>query len=134
MAKKRTTNIRGRGGPRPGAGRPKNSRNKVSKEERAKYEASGELPLDYMMRIMRDARYPKARRDEMAKAAAPYFHARLSSTEVKVAKGDKFRKASEDMEPKEAMEAYMSTMNMPTFEDDQPSQPVTPEARGKTKH
>lgn len=118
MPRKRTTNIRGRGGKRPGSGRPKGAINKVSKAEKEKYAASGEMPLDYMMRIMRDARYPKARRDEMAKAAAPYFHAKLSSVEVKNKKGEKFKIASEDMTPKEAMDAYLSTLSQPTFEDE----------------
>jgi hypothetical protein len=118
MPSKRTTNIRGKGGKRPGAGRPKGAINKVSKAEKEKYAASGEMPLDYMMRIMRDSRYPKARRDEMAKAAAPYFHAKLSSVEVKNKKGEKFRVATADMTPKEAMDAYMSTLSQPTFEDD----------------
>jgi hypothetical protein len=115
--KRKTTHIRGRGGARPGAGRPKGRINKVSREERAKYAESGELPLDYMMRIMRDARYPKARRDQMAMAAAPYFHAKLSSMEIKNKKGEKFRLATADMSAKEAMEAYMSTLSQPTFED-----------------
>lgn len=111
--------VRGRrGGKRPGAGRPKGAICKVSKEDRERFAAGGELPLDYMMRIMRDARYPKARRDEMAKAAAPYFHAKLSSVEVKNKKGEKFRLATQDMTPKEAMDAYLSTLSQPTFEDE----------------
>lgn len=116
--KKRTTLIRGRGGKRPGAGRPKGAINKVSKAERERYAAEGELPLEYMMRIMRDSRFPKARRDEMAKAAAPYFHAKLSSVEVKNKKGEKFRTVTENMSPKEAMDAYLSTLSQPTFEDE----------------
>jgi hypothetical protein len=118
MPSKRTTNIRGKGGKRPGAGRPKGAINKVSKAERERYAAEGELPLDYMMRIMRDSRYPKARRDEMAKSAAPYFHAKLSSVEVKNKKGEKFKLATQDMTAKEAMDAYLSTLSQPTFEDD----------------
>ena len=35
----------------------------------------------YMLRIMRDPSQPVGRRDEMAKAAAPFCHSRLSSVE-----------------------------------------------------
>lgn len=115
----RRTDIKGRGGKRPGAGRPKGSISRVTKEDRAKFAASGDLPLDYMMRIMRDNRMPKARRDEMAKAAAPYFHSKLSSVEVKNKKGEKFRVATADMTPKEAMDVYLQTLSQPTFEDDE---------------
>jgi hypothetical protein len=38
----------------------------------------GELPLDYMLRTMRDPTASTKRRDEMARAAAPYLHARLA--------------------------------------------------------
>jgi len=34
--------------------------------------ASGEMPLDYMLRVMREESAAETRRDEMAKAAAPY--------------------------------------------------------------
>jgi hypothetical protein len=39
--------------------------------------ANGEMPLDYMLRVMRDPTAEAGRRDEMAKAAAPYLHARI---------------------------------------------------------
>lgn len=64
-------------------GRPKGSLNKKTAEKLAAIEASGELPLDYMLRIMRDPLQDNARRDEMAKAASPYVHARLSNIESK---------------------------------------------------
>ena len=37
---------------------------------------SGKLPLDYMLGVMRDSKADKERRDDMARAAAPYLHAR----------------------------------------------------------
>jgi hypothetical protein len=43
--------------------------------------ASGETPLEYMLRIMRDEAAESTRRDDMAKTAAPYLHPRLSSVE-----------------------------------------------------
>ena len=36
--------------------------------------------MEYMLRIMRDPREPAARRDEMAKAAAPFLHPRMQPT------------------------------------------------------
>jgi hypothetical protein len=68
-----------RGGKRPGAGRPWGA---ISKSTRAILEATaagGEMPIEYMLRIMRDPREPAARRDEMARAAAPYVHAKIQS-------------------------------------------------------
>jgi len=75
-----------KGGKRPGAGRPKGA---ISKSTRAIVEgakSAGMLPLDYMLAVMRDREAETGRRDDMAKAAAPYLHPRLASTEVK---GDK---------------------------------------------
>ena len=42
----------------------------------------GETPLEYMLRVMRDRTQEHIRRDEMAKAAAPYVHARLNAVDV----------------------------------------------------
>ena len=46
--------------------------------------ASGETPLQYMLRVMRDPKAKQERRDEMAKAVAPYVHARLASVTANV--------------------------------------------------
>src|SRR6202011_471487 len=46
---------------------------------RAEVAASGEIPLDYMLRVMRDETVEPTRRDAMAKAAAPYVHPSLAS-------------------------------------------------------
>jgi hypothetical protein len=70
------------GGPRPNSGRKKGTPNRFNIESREKAKLSGLLPLDYMLGVMRDERLPKPRRDEMAKAAAPYLHARLASMQV----------------------------------------------------
>jgi hypothetical protein len=59
-------------------GRPKGSRNKRTHALIEAAEAGGELPLDYMLRVMRDTAASAKRRDEMARAAAPYLHARLA--------------------------------------------------------
>ena len=42
------------------------------------------MPLDYILRMMRDPSAPAKRRDEMAKAAAPFLHAKLASVEQHV--------------------------------------------------
>ena len=59
------------------AGRPKGS---VNKRTQAYLRTNGgDLPLDYMLRIMRDPSQDHSRRDDMAKAAAPFLHAKLQS-------------------------------------------------------
>ncbi|MGA2258463.1 MAG: hypothetical protein ABSG53_27690 [Thermoguttaceae bacterium] len=45
-------------------------------------EAGGEMPLDYMLRAMRDPKALKKRRDAMAQAAAPYLHPKLSAVDT----------------------------------------------------
>ena len=62
-------------------GRPKGSRNKLTRALLEAVQVGGELPLDYMLRVMRDPKAHARRRDEMAKAAAPYLHSKLASIE-----------------------------------------------------
>ena len=60
-------------------GRKKGTKNKRTQEvERIVKEAieKGLMPLEYMIQVMVDKRAKVARRDDMAKAAAPYLHAR----------------------------------------------------------
>ena len=71
----------GHGGKRTGAGRPKGAASRANEEVRQEAAVTGELPLAYMLRIMRDPSQPVGRRDDMAKAAAPFCHSRLSSVE-----------------------------------------------------
>lgn len=70
-----------RGGKRENAGRPLGAVAAVNKEARAKALATGESPLDYMLRVMRDEDTEPERRDRMAQGAAPYVHAKLASLE-----------------------------------------------------
>lgn len=63
-------------------GRPKGSPNKKTAEVIAAIEESGETPLDYMLRVMRDAEGGMDRRDDMAKAAAPYVHSKLAQIDA----------------------------------------------------
>jgi hypothetical protein len=67
-------------------GRKKGSRNKRPRELIERIEASGLVPLEYMLSVMRDETAPPERRDEMAKAAAPFVHPRLAAMKVS---GDK---------------------------------------------
>jgi hypothetical protein len=69
------------GGKRPGAGRPKGARNKATEEARQKAAKEGEMPLAYMLKVMRDPNADEKRRDAMAQAAAPYTHSKLSTIE-----------------------------------------------------
>jgi hypothetical protein len=66
------------GGRRIGSGRPKGAASKANEEARAKALASGVSPLDYMLGVMRDSSVDDARRDDMAKAAAPYLHSKMA--------------------------------------------------------
>src|SRR5271170_6984863 len=65
-------------------GRKKGSRNRATAEARAAAEATGVLPLDYMLLVMRDANADVKRRDAMAMAAAPYLHAKISTIDAKL--------------------------------------------------
>ena len=71
----------GRGGFRPGAGRPRSGAASVIKIEVAALSAAltaDITPLEYMLAVMRDPAAPTARRDRMAALAAPYCHARAT--------------------------------------------------------
>ena len=77
-----------RGGYRPGAGRPKSSKNPRKSGKRVPVAAekspvlvsvpskdgTDKLPLDYMLEVMNDAKVDASRRDRMAIAAAPFMH------------------------------------------------------------
>ena len=74
-----------RGGYRPGAGRPKGSKNQrtVLLEEGAQKAAEGGLaPLDHLLAVMRDEDQPSNIRMDAAKAALPYCHAKLAPQHV----------------------------------------------------
>lgn len=67
------------GGRRPGAGRKPGVPNKATIARQERVSETGTTPLDYMLEVMRDLSAKAARRDEMAKAAAPYVHPKLAS-------------------------------------------------------
>lgn len=64
------------------AGRPKGARNKTTVAmQQVMAERGDDTPLAYMLRVMSDNAADDDRRDEMAKAAAPYCHSRLATVE-----------------------------------------------------
>jgi hypothetical protein len=75
---------RPRGLPKTG-GRRKGVANKRTREIADAAIMQGLTPLEYMLAVLRDETVEPERRDEMAKAAAPYLHPRLASVEAKVA-------------------------------------------------
>lgn len=71
-------------GPAPNRrpGRPAGSRNKISKTQiQVALENGDQMPLDYMLTIMRDESLPMPIRFEAAKAAAPFCHSKLASVQ-----------------------------------------------------
>jgi hypothetical protein len=70
------------GGARPRAGRPKGAATTTRKRRIAERAAKeGITPLEYMLAVMRESSDVR-RRDEMAKAAAPYMHPKLAQVDV----------------------------------------------------
>ena len=63
-------------------GRRKGARNRATEEARAAAAATGVLPLDYMLFVMRDPAADQKRRDAMVMAAAPYLHPKLSAIDA----------------------------------------------------
>lgn len=74
----------GHGGKRKGAGRPKGAKTRITEEAIAKVGDEGITPLEYMLNIMRDSDADERRRDDMAKAAAPYIHAKKIEADINV--------------------------------------------------
>lgn len=72
------------GGKRPGAGRKPGSVTTKTREIAEAAIGEGVTPLEFMLRHMRDESAPIAERLDMAKAAAPYIHPKLSSIEARI--------------------------------------------------
>ena len=66
-------------------GRQKGTLNERTAEMLAEIEAGGEMPLAFMLRVMRDESVPMAGRMEAAARAAPYCHAKLANVELTAA-------------------------------------------------
>lgn len=63
-------------------GRKKGVPNQRTELRKKQLERGGISPLDYMLSVMRDQENELSVRTDMAKAAAPYVHPRLQSSEV----------------------------------------------------
>lgn len=70
-----------RGGSRIGAGRKPGAKNRSTIQREQGIADSGETPLNYLLRVMRDDRAERSVRLDAAKAAAPYCHPRLAAIE-----------------------------------------------------
>jgi phage terminase small subunit len=93
-----------RGGARPGAGRPRKLKTVAAEGSFAlpsrQRQNADELPLEYMLRIMRDPTVDPARRDKMAALAAPFCHPRIYDNRFgkRDAALEEAHKAAEDSE------------------------------------
>jgi hypothetical protein len=80
-----TAKIKTHGGKRAGAGRKKAETEalmfaaRFEKPEQQKTYEGVQTPLEYMLAVMRDPLADFRRRDDMAKAAAPYCHEKKTS-------------------------------------------------------
>jgi hypothetical protein len=77
------------GGRRPGAGRPRGSRDKLRVATEAVVEeltkqVEGKTPIEIWGQILSDTNFPLNLRLAVARDLAPYVHPKLSSTEAKV--------------------------------------------------
>jgi hypothetical protein len=104
-----------RGGKRPGAGRPKGTESPKTKRQRevaTKALDEGITPLEVMLRAMRAALGPEgtdyAAAFPFARDAAPFIHAKLASTEVKMDADVKQTVSAEPLKPAEWEEKYGS--------------------------
>lgn len=70
------------GGFRKGSGRKAGSTNRYSKELLSQAMQEGDLPVHYLLSVMRDKSLDTRLRIEAAKAAAPYLHHKLASMQV----------------------------------------------------
>ncbi len=66
----------------PNGGRKKGVPNKRTAALIDAASSEGLMPVDYMLHVMRDETAEKARRDDMAKAVAPYLSPKLATVEL----------------------------------------------------
>lgn len=73
----------GRGGPRPGSGRPKGSKNKLDTTLQERLQEDGADPVEILKEIMLSSDKVNMRA-EAAKALLPYTYPRLSTVDMNV--------------------------------------------------
>ena len=76
------------GGKREGAGRKAGIPNERTSLIEKRVASTGITPLDYLLNIMRDETVEPSRRDEMAKAAAPYVHSKMPTAIITPSRPD----------------------------------------------
>lgn len=69
--------VMSRGGSRPGAGRPRGSKNKINQELAQAVEREGLSPLGFLLDILRNESLDVSERLQAAKIACPYVHPRI---------------------------------------------------------
>ena len=74
------------GGARAGAGRKPGVINRFSRDLLERAAQSGQMPVDYILEVMRDKSLDTRLRIDAAKAAAPYVHQKLSAISIDLAK------------------------------------------------
>lgn len=71
-----------RGGARTGSGRKKGAIPKKTVAYMHKVASEGLTPVEYMLQVMRDPQVGNSRRDDMAKAVAPYTNSKMPTAIV----------------------------------------------------
>lgn len=74
-------NLTRSGGARKGSGRPKGALSKLTQENVTKAKAGGIMPLEYLLKVMRNSKAKPARRDWAAEKAAPFLHPKIAAIE-----------------------------------------------------
>ena len=72
------------GGKRPGAGRKPGSTNRFNRDLLASASATGAIPVEYLLEVMRDASNPISLRIDAAKSCAPYLHHKLTAQNISI--------------------------------------------------
>ena len=70
------------GGRRPGAGRPPGTPYRRLQDAKSLRERYPVWPLEHLLDVLNDPQATNARKDEAAKAAAPYLHPRLAAIDI----------------------------------------------------
>jgi hypothetical protein len=97
-------------------GRPRGSLNKRTRALIEAAEAGGEMPLDFLLRVMRDPRAPRAKRLEAAKAAAPFCHPKLNAVDATLTGTKEATPTGTQEEPKVSVQ--VSFVDPPRWPDD----------------
>lgn len=107
-----------RGGYRPGAGRPKGAVAKITEEAVAKAKAGGELPHQFLLRIVRgeaiDGEVPSLQmRIAAAVSAAPYFAPKLAVMEAQIETNIRAVVSAKPLTIQEFKERYLDKSDEP---------------------